>query len=239
MPRSIESLSRATVWPQGRVHVLRGVLVLGLAAMVAGCASAPPSGDGGARNAGASGAGATAAQQAPSPDVRERFERALAAMREARYDEARPILQALAAEHPELSGPHANLGIIAVRAGNDPASALKHFRAAATANPGNAVAHNWIGVLLRQRGAHEAAERAYLRAVDVRPDYAKAHRNIGILYDAYLDKPERAQHHYRRYLALESGQDSLIVRVWLNALPGVKVDAPVLAASEPATGGRP
>lgn len=242
MPRSIEESSAAAGLPNGHRCVrrlLRAVMMVGLVAVVAGCASSPRSGDSSFRSGAVSASERTPAQQAPSPEVRERFEHALAAMREARYEEARSILEALAEAHPELSGPPTNLGIIAMRADNEPARALQHFRSAVAANPGNAVAHNWIGVLLRQRGEHDAAERAYLRALEARPDYAKAHRNIGILYDVHLGDPDKARQHYRRYLDLDRQQDSLIVRVWLNALEGVPPGTAVIAVSDGQRGRQP
>lgn len=238
MPRSIEPLSASVSRParrEGIARLLRGAMLLGLVAILAACAASPRADRSGA----ASGAGEATAQRAPTPEARERFEQALAAMREARYDEARSILQALAEAYPELSGPPTNLGIIAMRADNDPARAVQHFRAAVAANPGNAVAHNWIGVLLRQRGAHEAAERAYLRALEARPDYAKAHRNIGILYDVHLGEVGKARHHYREYLELDREADSLIVRVWLNALEGAPPGTSVIAVSEGGRGRQP
>lgn len=241
MPRSIELLSAAARLSRrgGIPGLLRGAMTLGLVASLAACAASPRAGNGADRSGAASAAGDTTAQRAPTPEAREHFENALAAMREARYDEARSLLQALAEAYPELSGPPTNLGIIAMRADNDPARALQHFRAAVAANPGNAVAHNWIGVLLRQRGEHEAAERAYLRALEACPDYAKAHRNIGILYDVHLAEADRARHHYRRYLEFDGEGDSLIVRVWLNALEGAQPGTSVVAVSEDDRGRQP
>lgn len=242
MRRSIEQSSAAIGLPDRSRRLgglLRGAVMVGLVAVVAGCASSPRSGDSPVRSGAASVAVGNSARQAPSPEARESFEQALAAMREARYGEARAMLEALAEAHPELSGPATNLGIIVARVDNDSARALQHFRSAVAANPGNAVAHNWIGVLLRQRGAHDAAERAYLRALEAQPDYADAHRNIGILYDVHLGDPGKARQHYQRYLDLDHEQGSLIVRVWLNALEATPPGTAVIAGSDGPRGRQP
>ena len=47
---------------------------------------------------------------------------------------------------------------------------------------------------------------AYDAALTLEPDYALAHRDIGILYDLYLQQPAQALTHYKRYLEL-AGDD--------------------------------
>lgn len=149
-------------------------------------------------------------------DADAQFERALAALQARQHDEAQALFRALSEAHPELSGPLTNLGILDAQ-GRDVAQALRHFSRAVEANPDNAVAFNWLGILQREQGAHAQAEQAYLSAIALDDGYASAHRNLGVLYDVYLQRPAAAVTHYRRYLELEGGKD-LIVLAWIHEL---------------------
>jgi tetratricopeptide (TPR) repeat protein len=70
------------------------------------------------------------------------------------------------------------------------------------------------GILYREQGDFQAALHAYDQALTLQPDYALAHRNIGILYDLYLQQPGQALTHYKRYLELV-GEDDKTVSGWV------------------------
>ncbi|UCE89659.1 MAG: tetratricopeptide repeat protein, partial [Pseudomonadota bacterium] len=74
-------------------------------------------------------------------------------------------------------------------------------------NPDNAAAYNHLGIVHRQRGDFKKAQDAYRQALKIEPDYALAHRNLGILYDLYMGDLSRALKHYERYQALTGGDD--------------------------------
>ncbi|MDQ6684547.1 MAG: hypothetical protein M3Z16_05410, partial [Pseudomonadota bacterium] len=99
---------------------LRLVAALGCAALLAACASGgDPGGNAREGNASAAGASERSAPAGPpvSPDVQRAFDDASSAMRSGRNEEAERSFRALAQAHPELGGPHANLGLIQRRAG--------------------------------------------------------------------------------------------------------------------------
>jgi tetratricopeptide (TPR) repeat protein len=76
------------------------------------------------------------------------------------------------------------------------------------------VAQNQLGIIQRQRGNFNQALTAYQRAIALDDNYALAHRNLGILYDIYLQQPDSALTHYEKYLLL-SGDSSKEVSNWI------------------------
>ena len=63
-------------------------------------------------------------------------------------------------------------------------------------------------------------EKACLEVLKQDPDDADAHYNLGILYEDYIEKPERAKHHYREFLRVApDGPVAAQVHEWLISLP--------------------
>ena len=77
-------------------------------------------------------------------------------------------------------------------------------------NDRDAVAHNHLGILERRKGEFEAALTWYRRAIEIDDAYARAHLNLGILYDIYLQDLEKALRQYQTYQALISEEDSQV-----------------------------
>ncbi|MEW6168058.1 MAG: tetratricopeptide repeat protein [Pseudomonadota bacterium] len=186
------------------------LLLVLLAGLVAGCSTAPQRPLPAARSV-----AAPAPAAALPDDADARFKAALDLMNAQQFDDARAAFQALAAEHPALSGALTNLGILQAQA-RERGAALQSFARAVEANPDNAVALNWLGVLYRESGDYARAEQAYRRALAVQPRYAPAQLNLGILYDVYLQRPHDAVIAYRGYR--EAGGADLIVEAWIREL---------------------
>ncbi len=94
--------------------------------------------------------------------------------------QAAPAPAASAAPAPPTS-PEAGAGIQAYQAG-DTAGAKKHFEAAVKANPNDADARYYLGLLADQAGDKKTAEDDYLAALKIRPDLDNASVNLGALY---------------------------------------------------------
>lgn len=196
-------ISAQAFWARATALTL-GVLVF---AMLIGCA--------GMQRIGAPGAKPTTAEPVVDPQWRKAYEHALGLMLANKLPEAERELTALVERQPALAGPYANLGILYFREGRT-ADAVKVLEHAIELNPRPAY-YNELGMVHRTEGRFEAAEQAYRRALELDPDYAYAHLNLGILYDLYLQQPDRALPHYERYRALAPGEAGTVEK-WIADL---------------------
>lgn len=174
---------------------------------------------------------ATASHAASTPsadkgDPEVRFQEALALMKGRRHAEAQAAFLALTRDFPELSGPQTDLGILYAQARQHDL-AIASLERAVKANPANAVAHNWLGTLHREKGDLLGAEQDYRRAIAARPDYAPAWLNLAILYDVALHRPREALATYQEYQR-KFGQDDLIVAAWIRDLEARLQAAPAV-----------
>ena len=69
-----------------------------------------------------------------------------------------------------------------------------------------------LGILCREEGGVEAAERHFADGLARDPDPLSAHRYLGKLYDELFADPERARKHYLAYIELGGGDSEIIVR---------------------------
>lgn len=125
------------------------------------------------------------------------------------YPAAETELQQVVTQWAALSGAWLNLAKVQLKL-NKPEQAEASLKQAVTVNENNVFAWNTLGVLLRDQGRFEEARTAYESALARWPDFAAAHRNLGILLDLYLHQPERALHHYREARALEPEEDRVL-----------------------------
>lgn len=135
--------------------------------------------------------------QAPEvpAEANSRFQKALALVASDDDESALQLLQQLVQDHPSLSGPHVNIGLIHWRQDRlDQAQAA--FRRALEVNSLNIDAYNQLAILQRELGEFDQAESLYLQALKVWPHSPDSHLNLGILYDMYMGKLDKALEHY-------------------------------------------
>ncbi|MEO8154861.1 MAG: tetratricopeptide repeat protein [Rhizobacter sp.] len=154
------------------------------------------------------------------PAAQRAFDDARRAMRAGRMEEAERGFKSVVQFHPELGGPHANLGLIYRQAGKLP-EAVAELEAAVKASPRQAVYFNQLGITYRLQGQFAKAREAYERAIDLDANYAAATLNLGILSDLYLWDGKRALELYDRYLALSPGGDATVTK-WVADLKNRK-----------------
>lgn len=156
------------------------------------------------------------------PNAQRAYDNALRTLRAGRNDEAEKALKALTQSHPDLGGPHANLGILYRQAGKLPESVAALEKAVA-ASPQQALFHNQLGISQRAAGQFQKARTAYERAIELDANYAAPVLNLGILNDLYLADNARALELYDRYMAMTGGKDAAVAK-WATELKNRKPD---------------
>lgn len=172
-----------------------------LCALLAGCATQPPSDRSSPEERG---------------DLEVKYHYALEAMRQGDLAGAEPQLQALTREQPRLAGPWLNLCIVYSETGRLE-KALEACRQALRQNGAMNQARNLMGILYRRMGRFQEARESYRMALQQDPEYADAHYNLGILFDLYLQDNRLAIQHYERYLELTGNSDKRVKR-WISQL---------------------
>ena len=170
------------------------------------------------------------AEKIINAETRAIFDEATRALKAGRADEAQRGFLKLTQTNPELSGPHANLGLI-YRSANKLPEALKEFELAVHLKPNHAVYHNQLGISYRQLGQFDKARVAYEQAMTIDKSYASAILNLGILHDMYMGDAKRALELYTQYLALTPAGDAQVSK-WIAELKNRKAAPGSVAAKE-------
>jgi len=119
-------------------------------------------------------------------------------------------------DYPKYSGPYANLGLIYEALGQKD-KATEAFDNALALMPRSATIYNSAGLHYRTVGRFNDAESAYLNAIRIASDYPDPILNLAILYDLYLNEPDKAIIYYKLYNS-KSNDDNQNVVGWLNDL---------------------
>lgn len=152
---------------------------------------------------------ATAEVQAQAPAALNDYFTAISLMRQNKLDDALIVLQGISGQYPQLSGPLVNEGLIYLRQERW-MEAIDMFDRALKINVQNPYAWNLRGVALREVGHFAEARASYQRALDLDPKYAKAHFNMGVLADIYLQDLPVALRHYEQYQSLQKKPDQAV-----------------------------
>ena len=160
------------------------------------------------------------ANVAVSPESQRDFDEAARSLRAGQAADAERRFRSLAQAHPELPGPHANLGLISRQAGKLP-EAVAALETAVKLSPRQPVYWNQLGVTYRQAGQFTKAREAYEKAIALDPGYSAAVLNLGILHDLYLNDGARALDLYGRYLLLQPSGDATVTK-WVADLKNRK-----------------
>ncbi len=80
-----------------------------------------------------------------------------------------------------------------------------------------ATMHYNLAVILTNQQNYEAAIREYLKVLELRPDDAESHYNLGIIYDDYSKNHEKAIEHYRQFVRVSpDSPETNKVKMWLK-----------------------
>jgi len=76
---------------------------------------------------------------------------------------------------------------------------------------------NHLAVIYRKKGKFSKAKDMLDAAIATDPYYANAYYNLGILYELYLQVPEKALENYQLYLDLKKQGDKRVAQ-WVSLL---------------------
>ena len=144
-----------------------------------------------------------------SAEVQAQFNNAVQAMAKEDYPTALKLLRAIQAQHPHLSGPWLNEGIILTKQGQCE-NAIKVLGKAIAANAENKYAYNQMGICMREMGQFHQAREVYLKAIALDSSYAAALFNLAILEELYLQDLPAALAHFQAYQALQENPDKQV-----------------------------
>ena len=74
-----------------------------------------------------------------------------------------------------------------------------------------------MGFIEKQKGNIVKARDYYLRAIEIKDNYALAHYNLALVYDIYIQDIPKAIGHYQKYLALIKRKDQKTAE-WVEQL---------------------
>lgn len=151
-------------------------------------------------------------------EAQQRYDQALAAVKNGQIPAATSQLQKLAEAYPGFAGPVINLGLIELKATRYE-SANNFFKQAVQRDANSAVANNYLGLSYRNLGRFKEAQAAYQAAIAADANYAAAHLNLGVLYDLYLQQPELALAEYQRYQEILGTPDAKVAG-WIKEVTG-------------------
>lgn len=141
------------------------------------------------------------------------YQRAVVLMKSNQLDEAFALFEVVHQKAPQLAGPLLNQALIHVQ--------RQHFKEAAAlleqaviANSKNPYAYNLQGFVYRQLGQFKNARSAYEMALQLSPNYAKAHFNLGVLAELYLQDLPLALTHFNAYQKAQKQEDATVAK-WI------------------------
>lgn len=141
------------------------------------------------------------------------YQRAVALMKANQLDEAFSLFEEIQTKAPQLAGPTLNQALIRIQQQNYKEADVL-LQKAITANSKNPFAYNLQGFAYRQLGQFAKSRAAYEQALSLSPNYAKAHFNLGVLADLYLQDLPLALKHYEAYQSTQSSADTTVAK-WI------------------------
>ncbi len=136
-----------------------------------------------------------------SNETKESFKKALTDANEGRIEEAETQLSQLIELNVMLSGPAYNMAVLQYQKNNQQ-QAINYAQIAIDRNAYNQDARNLLAVISRQMNDFSKAEKLHKENLSIWGGYAEGYKNLGVLYDLYMGKPELAMPYYQQYNAL-------------------------------------
>ncbi len=148
--------------------------------------------------------------------ARAQYAQAMTALKSGNDDQALALLRDISNRHPNLSGPLLNQAVLLRKKGrlSEAEDLLKKSMTSPTQNPR---IMNELGIVSRELGNFKQAKAAYESAIRLAPGYDRAHFNLAILADLYLNDTALAIKEFEMYQSLQETRDKK-VDGWLKEL---------------------
>jgi Flp pilus assembly protein TadD len=143
--------------------------------------------------------------------VQNDYQKALVLMKAQQLEDAFKIFDDIQTQTPMFAGPVLNQALIRIQQQNYKEADLL-LKKAAGINEKNPFIYNLQGFVARQQGQFANARTAYEKAIAISPKYAKAHFNLGVLADLYLQDLPLALQHYEAYQTFQSSPDATVAK---------------------------
>lgn len=143
----------------------------------------------------------TSQETEASVSVRESFAEAQRLLDRNDYQAAIDILEQINTQNDQLAGVHANLGIAYGQLAQYDA-AKQALQTAVALNSEDSQILNAMALAYRNSGEFVLAKETYMQNVDLNPDNARTHFNLGILCDIYMNDLPCAIENYKAYEAI-------------------------------------
>jgi len=122
------------------------------------------------------------------------------------FDLAVDYYEKVMALNPNIFATNFNLGNLYLQRGREE-DALRLFQTAAILGHKIPEVHGLLGEIYLQRKKIKLAEFHLKRAVEIKPNYAAAMRNLGIINFFHLQKPKEAAVYFSRSLSIDPNQE--------------------------------
>lgn len=146
------------------------------------------------------------------PQMISDYTMGISAYKAGNHKGAESIFLDIAKNHPELPGPHANLGMIYNKKGEFDKAEVALNQALAL-KPDLPEVYNQLGILYRNKGQFDKALKNYQDGLKLAPDNPSLLINLGILYDLYLNRPDEALKQWQHYKTVVN--DDKQVDIWI------------------------
>jgi len=157
-----------------------------------------------------------------SASEREKYREAVKALENGQLENAKDIFSEISEAKPSLAGPYTNIALIQYK-NKKYVDSFKLTEKAIQLNPKQAQAYNLRGQLNITAGKVHDAKKDYLKAIELKPEYANAQYNLALVYDIYLQEIELAIKHYEIYMSLLKSPDEP-TKEWISHLKGTLKD---------------
>ena len=141
-----------------------------------------------------------------------KYKQALTLMTKQEWLKAEKLFNEILVIQLQLSGAYVNRALLAIQQKNF-SGADHQLDRALEVNALNPYAYQKKGRIARLTGDFEAAEKSYLKALDIWPEYPEAQVNLAILLELYRGRLLDARKYYSSYLELQA--DDQQVQRWL------------------------